>query len=229
LSGDDVKITKNEHEFEVINTYDWFWKLFDNGEWEPETFKILDRFLSPEVSYVDLGSWIGPTVLYASKLCNKCYAVEPDPIAYKTLVKNISLNNITNIKTFNEAIFDYDGVLTIGNSGGLGNSATRIDQSENNVIVICKTLQSFVDEYEISSPIFIKMDVEGSEEFIFKSIEFFAKYKPIVYVSLHPTWFKNYETCMETIRKVGRLYKHCYDVNLQEVNIEGNEWVVFAD
>jgi hypothetical protein len=69
---------------------------------------------------------------------------------------------------------------------------------------------------------FLKIDVEGCEEFIFESFDFFRKYKPIVYVSLHKWWFKDETKGMKTIKEVGKLYKNCYDFYLNKIDIDDN-------
>ncbi|MEY8839315.1 FkbM family methyltransferase, partial [Cribrihabitans sp. XS_ASV171] len=41
-----------------------FWRKAAAGGWEPETFGVLERHLSAERDYLDIGAWIGPTVMY---------------------------------------------------------------------------------------------------------------------------------------------------------------------
>lgn len=88
-----VQIEKNGKAFYVNSSNNAnFWAQLQLGVWEPETFKIFDIFLDENHSYVDLGAWIGPTVLYGCQKAKFCYAIEPDPIAFKNLKKNIELN-----------------------------------------------------------------------------------------------------------------------------------------
>lgn len=69
-----------------------FWTLLQNGRWEPETFVILRRFLNHRSVYYDIGAWIGPTVLYASKISGTVCAFEPDPVAYSHFLQNVTNN-----------------------------------------------------------------------------------------------------------------------------------------
>jgi FkbM family methyltransferase len=203
-----MKISKNGYEFNVHETTNWnFWHKMETGEWEPYTFDIFDEYLTPETTYIDIGAWIGPTVLYASKLSKKCYAYEPDPVACRHLVANINANKITNIVVVGQAIMGHDGMTVLG-SDELGNSETRYLHKDNQFSVPCHKLQSVVDRFDIVNPIFIKMDVEGAEEFILKDNEFIEKYKPTLYVSLHPQLFSKEVEALETIRKTGSIYKH---------------------
>ena len=71
--------------------YFFFWK---NKSWERNTHKIFDKFLDSNHSYIDIGAWIGPTVLYGAQIAKKVYAIEPDPIAFKELEKNGILSKL---------------------------------------------------------------------------------------------------------------------------------------
>ena len=218
-----MRIAIHGKEIQVADTAQVAWWVnVENGTWEPYTYDIFDRFLTPETTYFDVGAWIGPTVLYAAHTCKQCYAFEPDPRAYSDLIANVNANSFLNIQTFNEAVMDYDGKVVLGNDHNLGDSGTRLRQVTNQFWVPCHTLNTLVSNLNASSPLFIKMDVEGAEEFIFKSVDFFQEWKPTIYVSLHKTFFADEKLAMETIRKVGRLYKHCYDVYLNEVSVEDN-------
>jgi len=77
-------IHKNGKKF-YVNTSknEWFWNQVETNLWEPDTFKIFDKFIDKEHSYIDIGAWIGPTVLYGCQISKHCYAIEPDPIAFK--------------------------------------------------------------------------------------------------------------------------------------------------
>src|SRR5580692_4173846 len=69
-----------------------FWDEVSSGTWESSTFAIFDRFLDRQHSYIDIGAWIGPTVLYGCQLAKTAYALEPDPLAYVELAQNIAVN-----------------------------------------------------------------------------------------------------------------------------------------
>jgi FkbM family methyltransferase len=225
-------ISYNGYSFLVDETgYGCYWLNMEKGIWEPWTFRLFDRFLHKDTIYIDCGAWIGITALYASRLCDECYAFEPDPAAYKILRENIDANGIKNIVTFNEAIADHDGMLTLGNeSPTMGNAVTRIGDSRNTFQIPCRTLDALFEQYRMSGDVFIKMDVEGAEEYILRDVSFFEKWKPTLYLSTHQQWFKNPIEGMETVRKVGRLYKHCLHSDGWEMKIEdGTNGYVFTE
>jgi FkbM family methyltransferase len=181
----------------------WFWDDVESGKWEPHTFEVLDKYLGLDTTYLDLGAWIGPTVLHASTLCGRCLAVEPDPEAFTWLCEN---TKGTRIETHRLAISDHNGVEMLG-SEELGNSMTRLSATANRIEVPCQTLTSFCAKTKISGPLFIKIDVEGSEEAILRDFAFFVVHRPTVYLSLHHQWFLDPATAMKTINRVGDLYK----------------------
>ena len=45
-----------------------FWHRVVAGDWEPDSFRVLDRMLFPGCTYVDVGAWIGPLTLYAATI-----------------------------------------------------------------------------------------------------------------------------------------------------------------
>ena len=215
-------ISYNKREFLVDETgFGRYWLDMEKGIWEPWTFVIFERFLRKDTIYIDLGLWIGMTILYAAKICDQCYGFEPDPVAYKTVCKNMATSGIKNAHIFNEAVFNYDGMLTLGcDSPLLGNAITRVGESHNTFQVPCCRLETFSAREGLNGPMFIKIDVEGAEEYILKDIEFFQKRKPIVYLSTHESWFINPVEAMATIKRVSMLYKHCLHQSLWVTTVE---------
>lgn len=198
-----------------------FWKSAEKNEWEPYTFDLFDKFLTKDTIYIDIGAWIGPTTLYASKLCKMCYSIEPDPVAYKILFDTINVNNLENVKLFNCSIFNYDGILQLGNNGNLGDSGTRTNQLKNLFETKCYKLSTFANKIQIDNQLFVKMDVEGSEIFIVEDIDFFKKYTPTLYISAHYEFFKETNMWENNIKNVSKLYKNHYDVYMNKLNLVG--------
>jgi FkbM family methyltransferase len=209
-----MKIKIAAQEFEVVrDPLPGFWTNTELGWWEPYTFPVFDKYVPKDGTYLDLGAWIGPTALYASRIAKRCIAVEPDPFAFDHLEANV-LANGSAIELLNMAVMDYDGTVQLG-SGNLGDSVTRVFESNTapeRINVPCHTLRKLVATANISGPLFIKMDVEGSEEFILRDVDFFAEHKPTLYLSLHPFWFKDPARAVSTIDRIGKLYAHRQEI-----------------
>jgi FkbM family methyltransferase len=213
-----------------------FWTQVRDGLWEPQTYNVFDNFLKPEMTYLDMGAWIGPTVLYAAPMAKRAIAVEPDPIAFPVLRQHVESNNLV-VELHNEAITRYNGIITLG-SGSLGASTTRANPSgagrqpdwHQTFSVQCHTLVDFIAMHDIEAPLFIKMDIEGGEEDVLKDFELFEDLKPTMYLSLHPFWWKSQDT-WETVRKVAGLYDSIYDGSLNQIAVDSNfgSEVLFTD
>src|SRR5258708_34817363 len=85
------RVSRRGVSFDVISdrTDRYFWGWFDSGVWEPETFEIFDSYVTPDTFFLDIGSWIGPTALYAASKARRVICLEPDPIAAAKLRCNI--------------------------------------------------------------------------------------------------------------------------------------------
>ena len=59
--------------------YRKFYRKLESGAWEPRTFRVLSDQLGPDVTYIDIGGWIGVTPFWAAKRAKRVIVVEPDP------------------------------------------------------------------------------------------------------------------------------------------------------
>ena len=192
-----------------------FWERVGSGDWEKSTFDIFDRFLDDGHSYIDIGAWIGPTVLYGCQIARHCYAVEPDPVAFRELLHNVNLNRrlrstITLSKT---CISDRCGKVAFGNRTGFGDSISSqmFSDAAESVEVESVTLEKYVQLNEITDCSFVKMDIEGGETIVVpKSGTFLAETKPTLYISLHPQFFKDVRKDALAIVEVLETYRNLY-------------------
>lgn len=206
-------VTIRGQQFQVAKEPADFWGWVDNDKWEPYLFTFLEKALTLETTLIDVGAWIGPATLYASHLCKRVYAIEPDPIAYDILTYNLAANDLRNVEASQIAIMSHEGKVSLGASM-LGCSVSRTSCIDNSFSAPCTSLSAFVETHRISGPLVIKIDVEGAEDRVFLD-PFFLEHKPTVLVSLHPSWWqeagKNVEGTREAIMRVGQQYRYQYD------------------
>jgi FkbM family methyltransferase len=202
-----------------------FWRKVSKGRWEPNTFKIFSTFLNKNINYCDIGAWIGPTVIYAASICKKVVCFEPDPIAFKYLIWNIEVNNLTNIFPLNIALSNNNfSILKMG-SRGLGNSMTSLlnaDKQEYTIDVLSMMWQSWCDIYGSDLFHFIKVDIEGGEFDLLPTMtDYLAKNKPIVYLSTHPQILtaKDQSEKMQNLFEVMKIYRRCLSEDLRPLDI----------
>jgi FkbM family methyltransferase len=119
----------------------------------------------------DLGANVGIASLVISQLVGPSglvVAVEPDPINYKFLVRNLERHKVTNVEPVNCAISDHvgkelffsDGTMFSGLASARRDGVIR-EQIGNSVEIGTETLDSLALRYR--RPNFIKMDIEGAE------------------------------------------------------------------
>jgi len=222
LVPDNISVKKNNISFTVEDSFELhqdtgynFWSE-KYSSWEPETFKVLDSYLSKDKDYLDIGAWVGPTAIYGSFLSRKVIAIEPDPIAYKILQKNIFLNSIKNIDVLNKAASRLDQVF-LQSSKFFGDSMTRVSEknlgSNATETVGLDTLVSMGD-FSL-----IKIDIEGHEFSLIKEyISVLNSHKIPLLLSVHSPFFANGDTLIEDLLNDLSKVKSILDENGKEVD-----------
>lgn len=220
-------ITIGEHRFRVDPDHIKYWSRVEADRWEPETFEVLSKYLEEDMVYADIGAWIGPTVLAASKICSKVVAFEPDPVAYRYLLWNIELNNLTNVICCNTAIRERSGIMRISSYGKkLGNSTSSFLEAESRnagVDVMASTLKQWQNVTGIERLDFIKIDIEGGEFSLLPAIcDYIEKNRPILYLSTHAPRLEssNRRAMMASIISPLQGYKRCLDEGFSDVSVE---------
>lgn len=193
-----MQVSIKEAKFEVQPEPADFWGWVNEGRYDKE-WNLLSAYLRPEHTFLDLGAWVGSHSLFASRIARRVVAVEPDPVAHAILVKNVDFAD-SPIEVYQLAVTGHEGAVTLG-SGLLGASTTRLNPNAGGGIgrwepgqtfeAPCTTLREFVQKTQLEDPLFIKMDVEGSEEEILEDLEFFHEHKPVLYLEQHPFWWKD--------------------------------------
>jgi len=180
-----------------------FWKIFKSHKWESVNFDIYKFFLKKNTNYYDVGAWIGPNILIAASLFpNKIYGFEPDLKAYKELDNNIFLNKKkfkkNYIKIFNRAAYIRNCEIKLnipwGKEGGSNSSLIKSKKiSYSDTTVKCINFLNFLKSKKLKSNDFLKIDIEGGEYKLLKSIgSFLSRKMPTLYISLHPFLIDGY-------------------------------------
>jgi FkbM family methyltransferase len=218
-----------------------FWNEVLSGAWESATYAIFDRFLDPQHSYIDIGAWIGPTVLYGCQLAKMAYALEPDPLAFAELEQNIAQNkgDADNVRLFNACIAPRSGEVTLG-SRGQGNDSTSsllFAKKKTHWTVKAFSFADFVSQQAIKDCNFVKMDIEGGEYQLLPTMaDYLRTHRPTLHLSLHPLYLKMRPLgwpgrIMERFRQTSRIlrcidfYKYIYDHNGRELTPRELLWM----
>ena len=210
-----MNITRNKLSFLVTDSTPnkSFWRLDD---WETETYEAFDKFLTKDKIYLDIGAWIGPTVLYGAQLAKKVITFEPDPVAWTELQSNLALNSFTNIDAYKLALADHTGTLKMGSDNRLGESVSRVGnfKDELSFETECIVFDEFISKLgsEINDINFLKVDIEGAEHLIAKS-QFLKNNTPTVLLSLHPKMMLDFSKNIEDIITLRSYYSACVFVS----------------
>lgn len=151
--------------------------------WLIEEYSNLGFDLRESDTIIDIGAHVGLFTLFASQFCKngKIYCFEPVKENYDLLLSNVSLNNLSNVSTFNVAVTDKTSKVKIFlNKDESGHS--MFAQSLDSIEVQSTTLKNIFDENNIPTCDFIKMDCEGAEYGIIRSLpqEYFTKIKKMI-------------------------------------------------
>jgi len=140
---------------------------------------------------LDIGANIGYYVLVESNLVGKnghIYAVEPVSSNFELLKKNVHLNRLSNVSTFQYAFGDRitDGEIFVSDKANL--CAMSKEAVGGEVLAVQHVNVMTVDEFvkDKKTPTLVRMDVEGYEYEIIKGMAETLKSGVKILVELHP-------------------------------------------
>jgi len=228
-----MKIVKNNCSFQISENEPYSMNWFSNNKcdkWEQDSFHIFEYYKNNKGIYIDIGAWIGPTVLYCANIYKKVIAFEPDLVALSSLKKNISSNNFNNIVLIEKGLSSENGITQFGGNGSLGNSESTLliankeeylsyegrhttNHSHDEIVEIeTITIEKLIEQQNIDPKniSLIKMDIEGGEKIVVPSlVNFLNTYKPIFYISLHRCFLKESDI-NQIIDILFNIYGKCY-------------------
>jgi FkbM family methyltransferase len=152
--------------------------FFPGGQQKREQYVRAHLTLNKREVFVDMGANVGAHSLRVAHdyahIGVRVIAIEAEPEAYKTLVRNIKLNNLTNIDAINVAVSDhkgsavlhersYDGVRV--GTGAHSIMSELVPGSFNfsngkTLQIECDTLDNIISSHRADV---MKIDIEGAE------------------------------------------------------------------
>lgn len=130
----------------------------------------VENFAKPDKNILDIGAHIGMYTCAFGKKVKHVYSFECSPKSYNFLCANLLLRDLSyDVTKFNCALSDKEGTTKYyirdpRDGGGNGISGFPNDAGVPTIDVPMRTLDSF----GLTDINFIKMDVEGHEEFILR-------------------------------------------------------------
>ena len=168
-----------------------FWRKFAQG-WEPDTERIYQLAIKPGSTVLDIGAWIGPTILFALACgAEKIIALEPNPESYCSIEKILDLNPALakKITLLNQAISDKPGSLKMGLVKGESDTSTFGIQG-NTIEIQTITISDLIAEFDLGEIDLIKIDIEGAEALLSKDLEKLSQISgQKIHLSIHVPFF----------------------------------------
>lgn len=144
---------------------------FIRGNYEQyKTEAFLEHF-TPGSIFFDIGAHAGYFTSIAAVINNgkgKIIAFEPRPMNIKFFMNHIEINNFQNVTLIEAAAGETDGYVQFDDKHG---SATGFVSKEGNLKVIQVSVGRMVKDGSLPVPDFIKIDVEGGEKEVLKSLD----------------------------------------------------------
>ena len=169
-----------------------FWKSrFVDWKWEIETERIFRQFVKPGGLVVDIGAWIGPTVLFGIACgASRIVAVEPNPSSYAALLqlqkRNLAI--ASRLEIVNMAISDRDEVISMGLVEGVTDTS-RSGIAGNDFTVKAITFDDLIRQHAIDDADLVKIDIEGSEVLLGDGLSTLLQNNKVVHLSIHLPFF----------------------------------------
>jgi len=198
-----------------------------------ESLEILSRefesFMQPWLEprnggvFVDIGAHIGKYALHAAKIVGnegKVVAIEPHPLNYQTLQRNIELNKLENVIALNLAAWNMDCKLKLFIGEATARHSTKTNWSRGWVEVDGRVTDHVLEDLSIGMVNWIKIDVEGAEYEVLCGLEeTISKYKPKIVIEV---FSKNVDKVKRFLKKHGY-----YLVGIARMHISSFDWCVY--
>jgi FkbM family methyltransferase len=147
------------------------------GCYEPDTVAVLRQHIKPGNVVLDIGANEGVMSAYAASLVGRTgcvVAVEPQSRLLDVLEINLALNSTGSYQVVHGAVSDHDGPVTVSLSAEGNTGASSIVHkyrwSRKTESVPAYTIEKLAKACNLTSIDFVKIDVEGYEPEVLKSL-----------------------------------------------------------
>jgi FkbM family methyltransferase len=174
-------------------------------------FQREDFLPSKGWTVVDVGATCGDWSIIAGKFfgVDKVLAIEPSPIPFSSLLKNIRLNNLTNvIIPIKACLWSSDTQIYLHSSPSLFLS---VQGSGSALRVKARKLDSLIEETGLKDLNLLKIDTEGSELRVLRgAISTIRRFRPKMIIEVHSSELRE--------KVIGFLLSEGYQVVHERVN-----------
>ena len=186
-----LRIYKNGELFLIKNSdVSPFWRDVYGG-WDNEMFEVFDKYLSKDKVFIDIGDWITPTSLYATRKSKYVYGIEySDSEAADTSFTSIMKDNCAN---------NY--------------KRTAVANNTNIETLIKDAIAALVAASTIS---LIRLDIDGKEEDMLSDLyNIHIKYGATLFIKFNYSKWKDknidrFQFLSQKAKDIIKAYSSCY-------------------
>ena len=209
-SSEEYKIKVDNVPLLDESSSDWY---LASGNHERQLINI---FKTPQSTslFIDIGAHVGTWTLQLAPFFGGIIAFEPNPLACQSLRRNLELNQISNVRVEEIALWStpvgkMNLVLYCAPAQSTLLPAHPIDNKTNKIgeiQVVTTSLDAYLDVYlrDIKAPKIklIKIDVEGAElEVVKGAVNTIERHKPSLVIELHLP--QNEKPIKEILKSIG--------------------------
>lgn len=186
-----------------------FWRGLISGSWEPDTVEAIRSLVHPGRVFWDVGAWIGPTVLLALARGADVVAFEPDPVALRSLFKNLEANPGLRARAtvVQAALAAANGQQALRTQTELGDSMSSLTgRGAKGPSIETLSFLGALSAYSLPAASVVKIDIEGGEFLLGRKVWLALRERDATLIlSTHPTilgpWYRVSEK-----KKLNRLF-----------------------
>jgi len=146
--------------------------------------------LGPNDVIIDLGGYCGGSSYFFARAAGpggRVLCLEPDPLNFESLQKNIAFHQLKNVTALPLAAWSHSGKLRFETEGNMGSGVNAVHTRNARAIEIDSiTLDDLVAKYLLERIDLIKMDIEGAECVVLRSAaSLLAKFRPRLVIEPH--------------------------------------------
>lgn len=153
--------------------------------YEPHVTATLERELTPESTFVDIGANMGWFTLLGADLARRVIAIEPNHNNVQLLYRSLLTNQFTNVQVHECAVTDEPRLLELNFLHSNGAVMAIGEMRESTTVVRGDSLDNLlrdVDHIDV-----MKMDIEGHEPVALRGmVHILTHHRPVLLAEFHP-------------------------------------------
>jgi FkbM family methyltransferase len=150
------------------------WQLWAFGSWEKHFAELFGHLVEPGDTCVDVGANVGVHTVRLARLAGRggrVIAFEPDPEVVQRTRRNVSLNDLANVRVINAAVGERTGEMRLFRPGPSDTNRARASLTHHRYLTgaTATVPVTTLDDVLAGAPVaLIKIDVEGHEDAVLR-------------------------------------------------------------